>query len=122
VHSIHIVLLQSTTSIEIELNCHLIDTREFPGNTVGRDVCSIRKARLVSIPDSHTADNIVDELKGVLSDWSLPQQGIAATTDNGANIKSAIEMFDCPHFSRFSHTLQLEVEQAWKTSRGCKDD
>lgn len=85
-------------------------------------VCSARQAHLVRIPDSHTADNIVDELKGVLSDWSLSQQGIAATTDNGANIKSAIGMFDCPHFPCFSHTLQLAVEQALKTSRGCKDD
>jgi len=71
---------------DFELNCHLIETREFPDNTVGREVCSVRQTRLVRIPDSHTADNIVDELKGVLSDWSLPQQGIAATTDNGANI------------------------------------
>ena len=30
--------------------------------------------------------------------------------------------FDCPHFSCFSHTLQLAVKQALKTSRGCKDD
>ena len=72
--SIHIVLLQSTTSIEIELNCHLIETREFPDNTVGREVCSVRQTHLVRIPDSHTADNIVDELKGVLSDWSLPSR------------------------------------------------
>ena len=65
--------------------------------------------------DSHTAEDIVGEINGILAEWNLPAQGIvAATTDNGANITAAIEKLEVPHLPRFNHTLQLAVEQALK--------
>ena len=86
---------------EFKLQSHLLETREFP--------------------ESHTGVNIAQEIEEVLGEWKLPLQGIiAATTDNGANITSAIEMLECPHLPCFSHTLQLAVEQALKISEVAK--
>ena len=65
--------------------------------------------------DSHTAEDIVGEINGILAEWNLPAQGIvAATKDNGANVTAAIEKLEVPHLPHFSHTLQLAVEQALK--------
>ena len=61
--------------------------------------------------DSHTAENIVGEINDVLAEWNLPVNGIvAATTDNGANISTVIEILGVPRLPCFSHTLPLAVE------------
>ena len=73
---------------EFKLQSHLLETREFP--------------------ESHTGVNIAQEIEEVL------QGIIAESTDNGANIISAIEVLECLHLLCFSHTLQLAVEQALK--------
>ena len=66
-------------------------------------------------PDSHTAVNISEEVTDVLSQWNMPVSGIVvATTDNGANITAAVELFGVSRLPCFSHTLQLAVEQALK--------
>ena len=39
------------------------------------------------LPESHTAENIVQEINDSLSEWNLSVRGIVvATTDNGANV------------------------------------
>jgi len=66
-------------------------------------------------PDSHTAENIVQEIKDALSEWNFPVDRIvAATTDNGANITAGINLLSVLQLPFGSHTLQLAVEQALK--------
>ena len=78
---------------EYSLQSHLLATKEFP--------------------DSHTADNIAEELEAILGEWKLPVDGLcAATTDNGSNIVLATEVLGWPRMPCFSHTLQLAVERA----------
>jgi len=66
-------------------------------------------------PDSHTTESTVQEIKGALSEWNSPVDGIvAATTDNGANITAGINFLGVLQLPCFSHTLQLAMEQALK--------
>ena len=66
-------------------------------------------------PDSHAAENIVQEIRDALSEWNLSiTRIVAATTDNGANITAGISLLGVTQLPCFSHTLQLAVEQALK--------
>jgi len=57
-------------------------------------------------PDSHTAENIVQEIKDAPSEWNSPVYGlVAATTDNGANITAGINLLGVLQLPCFSHTL-----------------
>ena len=81
--------------VEFELQSFLISVHEFP--------------------DSHTTENIVQKIKDALSEWNLSITGIvAATTDNGANITTGINLLDVIQLPCFSHTLQLAAEKALK--------
>ena len=78
---------------EYSLESHLLETKEFP--------------------ESHTAQNIAEELEGILQEWNLPLDKLcAATTDNGTNIVLAAEILGWQRIPCFSHTLQLAVERA----------
>ena len=78
---------------EYRLESHLLETKMFP--------------------DSHTAENIAEELEGILQEWDLPLDKLcAATTNNGTNIVRAVENLGCQRIPCFSHTLQLAVDKA----------
>ena len=67
---------------EFKLQSHLLETQQFP--------------------ESHRRINIAQGIEEVLGEWKLPLQGIiAATTDNEANITSAIEVLECPALTYF---------------------
>ena len=77
------------------LHGHILETREFT--------------------ESHTAQNIGTELNDSLADWDLTElEMVGITTDNGANIVSAINLLGWSdrHVPCFSHTLQLGVQKA----------
>ena len=64
-------------------------------------------------PDSHTGEHIAEVLKGVLQDWNLSLDSLAAfTTDNVVNIASAIDFLPCTRLPCFSHCLNPAVEKA----------
>lgn len=74
-----------------ELKHYLLETKEFP--------------------ESHSAANIAEELKSILSEWGLVETSIfAITTDNGRNISAAARELGWVNLPCFSHTLQLSVE------------
>ncbi len=77
---------------DFSLQCHLLETREFP--------------------DSHTAVNIVQELEEILQDWNLSMDAI--TTDNGSIIVMAADLAECTRVPCFSHCLNPAVEKACK--------
>jgi len=61
--------------------------------------------------DAHTANNIAEEMRNILSELELDTIDlVAATTDNAANIKAALQQLGCLHMPYFSHVLNLAVE------------
>lgn len=80
---------------DFNLHSYLLDTKEFT--------------------DSHTGENMAEELATILEDWKLLQTNlVCATTDNGSNILKAVDVLGWQHMACFSHTLQLSVEAAMK--------
>ena len=83
------------TDMDFNLHSYLLDTKEFS--------------------DSHTGENMAEELATILKDWNLLQTNlVCATTDNGSNILKAVDILGWQHMPCFSHTLQLAVEAAMK--------
>ena len=71
---------------DFSLQSHLLATKEFP--------------------DSHTAENISEEMQAILGEWNLSQDELSAvTTDNGSNIVLATEILGWPRMPCFSHSL-----------------
>ena len=84
-------------SKSFELHHYLLETREFP--------------------TTHSGANIAVEVECVLKEWDIKMNTAKEiTTDNGANITSAVQMLGLIHVSCFSHTLQLAVEKVLKLS------
>ena len=75
-------------------------------------------------PDSHTAENIVQEIRDALSEWNLSiTRIVAATTDNGANITAGISLLGVTQLPCFSRTLQeqaLKLPDISKLTARCK--
>ncbi|XP_063742293.1 E3 SUMO-protein ligase ZBED1-like [Eleginops maclovinus] len=68
-------------------------------------------------PDDHTGELLAAGLQEALDSWGLSEQKLVAiTTDNGANIKKAIELNHWTRLQCFGHRLHLAIE------RGVKDD
>ena len=65
--------------------------------------------------DTHTSSHIAEEIEYMINNWKLPVDGlVAATTDNGTNIVSALGSLRWQRLPCFSHTLQLPVEECMK--------
>jgi len=63
--------------------------------------------------EAHTANNIAEEIRNILSEWELDTIDlVAATIDNAANIKAALQQLGCLHVPFFSHVLNLAIEKA----------
>jgi len=78
---------------EYQLKHYLLETKEFT--------------------ESHTGDNIAEEMRNIISEWELGSVDlIAATTDNVSNIKATLQSLQCLHMPCFSHVLNLAVEKA----------
>lgn len=62
------------------------------------------------VPDNHTADTLGENLKPALADWGLDEHKLVCiTTDNHANIVSAIRNLGWPWLNCFGHNLHLAV-------------
>ena len=79
-------------SADFTLQSHLLETKEFP--------------------DSHTAENVAEELKGILNQWELSVDNlVAATTDNCSNMVLALSINHWNHIPCLSHILNLAVQK-----------
>ena len=66
--------------------------------------------------ESHTADNIVKELKRVANNWGIAEKVVCAVTDNASNMVAAIAKAGWRHVPCFAHTLNLIVQDSIKAS------
>ena len=74
---------------EYHLKHYLLETKEFT--------------------QSHTAQNIAEEMTSIINEWGLESADlIAATTDNASNIRAALHILQCLHMPCFSH-VQFQV-------------
>jgi len=75
---------------DFELCWYMLDTKEFQ--------------------EEHTGIQIAAELRDILENWDLSEECLlAAITDNGSNIVSALDQLDWINVRCFAHTLQLAV-------------
>ncbi len=87
----------------ITTTCHYIDPRTM---TLETRVLDTKR-----VTESHTAQNLADEMKKEVDDkWKLKYP--VAVTDNAANIVNACEIRKYPHLGCFAHTLNLAVQRA----------
>jgi len=78
---------------DFELCCHMLDMKEFQ--------------------EEHTGRQISAELREIVESWDLSEGYLmAATTDNGLNIVSALDQLGWINIRCFAHTLQLAVLKA----------
>lgn len=62
------------------------------------------------LPDHHTAENLAGALRCALRDWELDDEKLSCiTTDNGANIGTAVRPLTWPWLNCFGHNLHLAV-------------
>ncbi|KAF9816277.1 hypothetical protein SFRURICE_003828, partial [Spodoptera frugiperda] len=63
-----------------------------------------------------TAKYLADTIKSICQEWNVSDKILLAVTDNGANIKSAIEReLVWKHFPCYTHTLNLAVSDVLKS-------
>jgi hypothetical protein len=65
-----------------------------------------------SYGESHTAENLKDELLRVTNEWQIASNVVCVVTDNAANISKAVKLANFRHLGYFIHTLNLIVQKA----------
>ncbi|XP_032307129.1 E3 SUMO-protein ligase ZBED1-like [Drosophila ananassae] len=65
-------------------------------------------------PTNHTAANIADTIKSVLSDWSISEKVVCMVSDNDASMKKACESLKYKHLPCVAHTINLLVQDMLK--------
>lgn len=64
---------------------------------------------------SHTGENIANELRAIFEEWTILNKVVTVVTDNGANIKNAInEHLKMYHHPCVAHNLNLTVNEILK--------
>lgn len=68
-----------------------------------------------SYGESHTSENLSNELKKVIFEWNLDQKILMVISDNAANIRKAIkDDLKLKHFGCYAHTINLVAQDALK--------
>ena len=63
----------------------------------------------------HTANHILETLEQVLDEWKIHELVYTVTTDNGSNVKKAIQDMEGVNWlGCTAHTLQLVIEKGMK--------
>lgn len=62
------------------------------------------------VPDDHTAETIGQAMQDMLEQWKLDlAKQVCITTDNGSNVKKAVDYLGWKHLSCFGHNLNLAI-------------
>jgi len=65
-----------------------------------------------SFNESHTSQNISEQINTTLNTWNLKNKIVLAVSDNAYNVQNALSTLQLKHFGCFAHTLNLIVQSA----------
>ncbi len=97
----------ATNTSFLALTCHFWDEKEERLSSAILDCASVH--------GRHTADMIREEIDKVLDCFSIKHKVLAVVTDNGSNIKKAIEDMGLRRLSCYAHCINLVVMDAIKS-------
>ncbi|XP_047505129.1 E3 SUMO-protein ligase ZBED1-like [Pieris napi] len=89
------------------------------GHYIDKDEYVLKSILLecVLLDGSHTSINLATELLRVAEEWQVANKILLAVSDNGSNIKKAIEKdLGWKHFGCYAHSLNLAVQEAMSKS------
>src|SRR5277367_4812600 len=74
-------------------------------------------------PTAHTADNILEKLETLMSEWNIPSTGfpVYVVSDNARNFRAALSRSKWIPVQCFAHTLQLAILDAKKATSGVEN-
>ncbi|XP_036344463.1 zinc finger BED domain-containing protein 1-like, partial [Rhagoletis pomonella] len=91
----------------LTITCHFINTG-FQLNS------AVLSTSTLSTSTNHTAANIADSIRVVLTEWGLMGKVVSIVTDNDSTMKKACELLEVKHFPCFAHTVNLLVQDVLK--------
>ncbi|KAH9645929.1 hypothetical protein HF086_011391 [Spodoptera exigua] len=106
-------------TIDIWTSCANDSMLAVTGHYIEQEEFALKSFLLDCVPlvNAHTAKNLADTVKTVCQEWNVADIILLAVTDNGANIKSAIEReLAWKHFPYYTHTLNLAVSDILKSA------
>ncbi|KAF9408106.1 hypothetical protein HW555_012080 [Spodoptera exigua] len=106
-------------TIDIWTSCANDSMLAVTGHYIEQEEFALKSFLLDCVPlvNAHTAKNLADTVKTVCQEWNVADKILLAVTDNGANIKSAIEReLAWKHFPYYTHTLNLAVSDILKSA------
>ncbi|KAM4018541.1 deformed epidermal autoregulatory factor 1 homolog isoform 2-T2 [Anomaloglossus baeobatrachus] len=93
-----------TTTAFISVTCHYIENYKMVSSLL----------ECVELCESHTADNLAEELLRIAKNWQIESKVICCVTDNAANITKAIKILNWAHNPCLAHTINLIVRDSMK--------
>ena len=84
----------------VSLTCHAIDSEWQLKSMI---LCTRE------LPEEHTADNLSDALKEMMTEWKILSKVVGSSTDNARNIGNAMRNLGIFNMPCIGHTLQLSV-------------
>lgn len=110
------ITTDSWTSIKnenyIAVTCHFINNE-----------CDLKSYLLSCFKnsESHSSENLKNDLLAVIKKWGLENNIAACTTDNAHNIINAVSLCGWRHVGCFAHSLNLAVQTALKSISETRD-
>ncbi|KAE9525285.1 hypothetical protein AGLY_014353 [Aphis glycines] len=110
------ITTDSWTSIKnenyIAVTCHFINNE-----------CELKSYLLSCFKnsESHSSENLKNDLLAVIKKWGLEHNIAACTTDNAHNIVKAVGLCGWRHVGCFAHSLNLAVQTALKSISDTRD-
>lgn len=94
----------------ITVTCHYIRD-----NVMFSRVLATNDATLIMSTASHTSGNLAQAITTILNDWGIYDKIVTVVSDNGANIKCAVnDYLKMYHNPCIAHTINLSVNDALK--------
>ncbi|KAL0902470.1 hypothetical protein ABMA27_000328 [Loxostege sticticalis] len=105
-------------TVDIWSTCNNDSMMALTSHYIDKECCTLQSFLFDCVPleESHTAKKLSHTIKKTCDEWMISQKILLGVSDNGANIKNAIEKeLGWRHFSCFSHTLNLAVTDVLKS-------
>ena len=89
----------------VSLTCHAIDSEWQLKSMI---LCTRE------LPNEHTAENLSDALKEMMTEWKILSKAVGSSTDNARNIANAMQTLGIFNMPCIGHIYQLSVLKSFK--------